>query len=208
MTEDRFDPARPRHPAGHRAWRRRPVALVGATLGVGLLLVGAAAAGASGSTTGHPLPPPGSDHRGGGAVLSGSNGFTSGPFAQTVSGLPAFSWGSLFAPFLQQLAGPAAVTPSPTAQNVLPRSGWVSNLHVRNVTPASQSPDLAGPARFTVFDNSTGTAVACTIPTGASSCTSRAHAWFSAGDLISIQLAVLSPQAIVLAGASWSVTFG
>lgn len=191
-----------------RRIRRGPLA-AGAALAIGLLIGSAIAAGATGGGRGSPGPDGGDAGRGAGAVLASGNGIESaGPFHQEVGGTPAASWGSFFAPGLAEFAGPTAAVADPSAENVLPRAGWVGRLHVRNVAPTPAQAALAGPVRFTVFDNGSPTSVSCVIPAGGTACTTgHQQAYFAAGDLIAIQMTVLSPTNVALYGTSWSVTF-
>jgi hypothetical protein len=187
---------------------RRSSLVAGAVLVIGLLSATAVVAGATGGDHGSGGPI-GGDDRGAGAVLGSGNGTEStGPFHQAVGGAPAASWGSLFEPGLTEFAGPTATVVDPSAQNVLPRSGWVGRLHVRNAAPTPAQAALAGPVRFTVFDNGSPTSVSCVIPAGGDTCTtSWQQAHFGAGDLIAIQMTVLSSTDVELYGTSWSVTF-
>jgi hypothetical protein len=182
------------------------VIAVGAVLVAGVFAGGPVAAQAAGQSGTQATTAPASKHQPvGGAVFSGMGG---GDIQQTVSGLPSAGWGSFFTDTLSVFAGPQAAVPQPPAENVLPRSGWVGNLYVRNVTPAGQSPALAGPARFTVFDNDQATTVTCVIAAGASGCAYTGRAvHFAAGDLIAIQVTALSSQTVSLYRTSWSVTF-
>ncbi len=195
---------------GSHVRRRRTLGLLVAPclLVAGLVGGGAIASAAASTTSSTSRPATGigrGHHPEEGDVFSGSG---SGEVQQTTSGLPAAGWGSFFGVGLSLYAGPQAAVPQPEAVNVLPRSGSVGRLHVRNVTPAGQSPALVGPAQFTVFDNTQATAVTCTIPAGASDCAFSGRAVrFAEGDLISIQVKALTAQAVSLYRTSWSVTF-
>jgi hypothetical protein len=183
------------------------LAVVGALI-AGLVVGGAIAAGATSRNDAAPVAAASPHHGhegGGGAVFSGSG---AGLVPPTQSGLPSAGWGSLFTNFMEVFAGPQSAVPQPPAQSILPRSGRVGDLHVRNLTPTGQSPALAGPARFTVYDNDQPTSMSCVIPAGSSACTaSAAPVRFVSGDLISIQVTALSSQAVFLSVTTWSVTF-
>jgi hypothetical protein len=186
----------------------RGALMAGAVLVVGLLAGSAIAAGATSGGHGSSGPEGGGDRTLGAVMASGNGVDSSGPFHQELGGSPAASWGSFFASGLTELGGPTATTVDPSAQNVLPRAGWIGRLHVRNAAPTPAQAGLAGPVRFTVFVNGSPTSVSCVIDAGGDACTTGwQQSYARAGDLIAIQMTVLSPTDVDLYATSWSVTF-